>query len=337
LIAIVTPYGRQEVTAAALRLAGLTLRLGLNVRVAAVGRSERPVDPYWDAHTVPGNADGLYKAARGCTHVVHFGCYREWYDKTSLTAAKDAAQIVVAAGRPLAQYAFVLRRFSTVVCPTASLCAQITKAKPSLKPKLKTVLWDAGVAQVVRDGLVDVGVIRVCFVCDREAGGGAAPPVVRLVRDLIDRHPWVVVTLVIARSWSRPDRKALYDLKRAVGRRLTVHRRPPCPTDYHAHDWVVFPGGRSEFGIEASRAMACGAAVIAPNAPPYSEIVESYSNGLLVTAPRADPAARLAAWLAIGKIAFTDEKPLLRLQTKDWGVAQTAVDFDREWTTLLGL
>jgi hypothetical protein len=338
LIAIVTPYGRHEVTAAALRLAGLTLRLGLNVRVAAVGRSERPVDPYWDGRTVSGNGDGLYKAARGCTHVVHFGCYKEWLDKTSLTATKSALQIVVPVGRPLIHCAGQLKRFSYVVCPTASLHAQIVKAKPTLKSKLRTITWDAGVADVSREGTVEPGAVRACFVCDREAGGGAAPPAVRLVRELLERHPMLYATILVTRSWSRPDRKLLYGLKKAAGRRLTVHRRAPAATDFHAHDWVVFPGGRAEFGIEASRALACGAAVLAPNTPPYSELIESYANGLLVTVPaKADPAVRLASWTVIGRVAFDDNKALYRLQGKDWGVAKAAADFDREWTSLLGL
>lgn len=349
MIVILAPYGRNEVTSAAIRLADLAMAFGQDVRLVACGVHEKKVHPAWDDKVRSGLREGIYKTALKAKHVVHFECHPAWFEKASLvsvTKGNTAKHILVPNWHGLGpKDRYWISKYDQVVCPSR-LCKKIIHADVFQgdkmdKDQLTWTLWDAGIPAVQREGTVESERLKACVYCDASAIDFCGPMVIQMCSELLTSFPKLDVTLLATKSWSRRDR---HDLKQAQARwskRLRVKKTTglcDVGTEFHSHDWVVFPGVRSDFGLVAAQALACGAAVVCHDVEPFCEVV-TRDKGLLVPceirsgpvrAPVAVPA--LGDWLDTCAKAFSDTKTLFNLQTRDWKLGEQQASFNLVWS-----
>ena len=116
MIAILAPYGRNEVTLAAIRLAELVVGLGREVRLVACGGYEKSVHPLWDERVVAGRMSGgnqqkllLAKVMERNPRVIlideptrgiDVGTKSQIYNFIAALAAEGAAIVVVSSEMP---------------------------------------------------------------------------------------------------------------------------------------------------------------------------------------------------------------------------------------------
>ncbi len=341
MINLLTPYGRTETTAAALRLADFVVSTGEEVRVVACGQREARVHPAWDARVLSGaRPTAVCKAACGARAVVHFQANHRWFGRAVVgnAAAKRTRQILVANRRGIAAaHADLLPRYDLVVCPSRDCFLHVKAlAAPDGSPagdRFEVCRWGAGVAAVRRTGELMPGRVLACVVCDA-AAVAAAPRLVALVEHYLEAHPTLDLSVVSLKSW--PDRAQSYlsGLRAAHRGRLRLCR-PAGPCDlvkeFHAHDWVLFPGGRADFGFYAVLAAACGAVAVTPVAAPFGELAAPRVG---VGSPGAD-ALVYDEWVAAGAAVFTDPATLRQFHRQDWGLAEAEAAFTGYWRGVL--
>ncbi len=329
------------------------MAMGREVRLVACGTKETAVHPYWDDHVRSGENVGIYRSTQKASFVVHFECHELWFSKTSLATSKGrtmAKHILVPNWHSIFKHSrATVDKFHTVVCPT-KMCKKVLFEdvfqgdKTAAREKLTWIRWDAGIPAVRREGTVQDGRIRACVFCDTSSIDFCGPMVIQLVNELLMMHPKLDITLVSLKSWCRRDRSDLKQMMVHWPKRFKLHRAASvCDMnkEYHGHDWAILPGVRGDFGLSASRALSCGAAVICNDVEPFSEIVGTH-NGILVPceirhgaskAPIAVP--HLGKWLEACNRAFTDTKLLFNLQTKDWLLGEQQAAFNVAWAKIL--
>jgi hypothetical protein len=292
VIVIFAPYGRNEVTAAAVRLADAAAALGEDVRLVARGANERPVHPFWDARVLSGRGEGPYRAARGGRHLVFFQCDGALLEMTKVVAEGALRTAVVPWHGMRPSDAPFLAACDTVVCPNGACLESVGAHYPGLVPFL--VRWDAGLEPVRREGPLADRQVRVCLYCDYATIDYHGALALALADEVLADVPRCGVTLVSTKSWPKRERAEIRRLLARWGGRV-AHRRVASLAEqartFHEHDWVVLPAARSAFGMNALRAAACGAAVVGFDVPPLGELFREAVRGALV------PAATRANWM----------------------------------------
>lgn len=351
MIAILAPYARTEVTAAAIRLAEFIGSLGAEVTYVSCGDRAAGVHPAWD-HRVRSDKGGIRRAVRGAATVVHFHASPTWY---ALAAADAGARHVLVPSSHCfgldAWQRMIAAECDAVVCPTEA-CYDVVQAAVGRAGAADSAVrvtwaqWDAGVPAVRRAGPVVAGEVRVGVVCDAAAVDFCAPLVIHVADQLLLHNPRLRVTLLAAKAWSRHDHRAVRQLLAAYGDRVAckkVSATAALAREFHAHDWAVFPGVRAEFGILAALALACGTPVVAHDVEPYKTIVRKACGRLVPCdvheivpfSPVAVP--HLGHWLTTCHAAFSNPKLLAALRAKDWHLARRRQRFDRVWLQALDL
>lgn len=350
MISILAPYGRNEVTLAAIRLAEFATGCGHDVRLIACGQHEQKVHPAWDGQVKSAKKLGIPKAVFGATTVVHFQCHHFWLQAATLadTVLRRAKQILVPTLHGFHKTSVeAVPRYDQIICPSVStrniLFEQAFLGDRTEGAKLKVTKWTAALPPVRREGTVEGGRIRASVYCDASAIDFCGPLVLETIDRALQNHPHLIVTVLSTKSWCTRDRSTLAHLAHKWPDRLErqkVTNLFDLNRAFLSSDWAMVPGVRAEFGTAAATAMACGTVVVCNNVAPFSEIVTN-ARGLLVPCevskaaygPIAIPS--LAAWGEAADKAFSAKKLLLSLQTQDWHLQQTAAAFNKVWAEAL--
>jgi glycosyltransferase involved in cell wall biosynthesis len=350
MIVIYTPYGRNEVTAAAIRLADVAVEGGLDVRVAATGPHETGVHPFWDSRVVKARGDA-FPSAKGASHCVWFVAGGMLLDEAKL-AAKNATHTLVPSWHAL-RLADVplLNRYDQVICPSRSCHEMFRKHVYGGKTPDNKVLswcrWDAGLQHTPRYGTVAAGQRRVMVHLDSTGIDECPLIALHTIDELLASHDDVGVTALCTKSWAKKDRARIKALLTVHGHRLTFLPQK----DFHeqaqlfqSHDWLVLPSVKSDFGLTAVRGNACGLPVICYDVEPHSEHVVDGRNGALVpcelggnwmNAPVA--AATSVNLVERCKEVLADPQTLSDLQGRDWKLEGNRTAFTSFWHTAFGL
>lgn len=352
MITILAPYGRNEVTSAAIRLAELVMSLGQEPRLVACGLHERAVHPFWDERVVAGHKkDAISKAASKARTVVHFQCHQAWLEAATLadTKAKKVKQILVPNWHGMAgKESALIPRYDTVVCPT-KLCKKIIQTEVFQgekmdRDRLSSCRWDAGVPPVRREGTVEDGKLKAVLYCDAAAIDFCGPMVIQMAQELLAMFPRLDLSIVHFKSWSRRDKADLKKAQAKWEKRLRVVKLLglfDLSKEYHAHDWAILPSVRADFGFSAARALACGTPVICHDVEPFSELITA-ACGVLVPCEVRTGAAKapvavpnMGKWVEACESALKDTKKLFGLQTKDWKLSEQQAAFNNTWQHVL--
>lgn len=351
MIGIITPYyGRNEVTAAALRLADLAHALGVFGRLITLDRRNAPVHPFWDNHVC--KADDLCVSLQDCRYVVHLVVDPRLHDQavTLKTGDTTPKQILVPSWHAMRVNDLgLLTIYDQVVCPSKS-CYNVfgSLAFPEL-PSEEFFGWcrfDPGITQAIKRGPMQPNHMRACFYCDQGTIDFCGPLVLSIINECLRMNSMLSITVMSSRSWCREDRLSLRRLRDFYGERLNVIPVPTLPDLNRAlfqHDWVAIPSVRGDYGIVAARALACGTPVIANEVDPFAEVVTNNHHGLLVRcdictgalgAPIAVP--HVGRWLEACMKAFNTPELLRNLLAKNWGLQPRQTVFNRYWQNAWG-
>ena len=342
MIVVFAPYGRNEVTAAAIRVADHAAATGRPVRFVAAGTPERRVSARWDGKVTSARDKGVYEAARGADTCVWFYPSAA-HLKMATTVAAKARQVLVPswhAVRPGDREA--VHKFDLLVCPTADALAAFRRefGKPAgLEARHAT--FDAGLEPAARERPPG-GRLRLLVYCDGASVDECGALTLHKVDQLAGLAKDAAVTVYSSRAWARRERATLAGLVETYGRRLAVEAQGTWESQAEAfsrHDYLILPAVRSDFGLTAARAQACGLPVVAYKVSPFDAVVADGSSGFLVEcetgrgwlgAPSAMPAS--VRFLDRCVDAVAEPSALAALRANDWGLAERAKKFARFWS-----
>lgn len=350
MIGIIAPYGRNEVTGAACRLADLAVASGVDVRFVASGVHEQNIHPYWDTKVLSGRNWSASKHAPTCDTVVHFNCTEALLNGITTPKGHTAKHVLVPSWHGMnSDDVYQARRYDQVVCPSKAgyeaFKTLLHHDKPVAAEKLTWCRWEPGLTRVVRKVNQPTGKLRVCVLCDHTAIDYAGRGVLRLIDELLMLDRSIHITLLSLKSWAKAERK---EIRRIAGYwqvvgpsiRFTHARVNPmtlCQA-FNSHDWVVIPSTFADFGLYATQAVACGAAVIAPDIAPFDEVLGSGTHGALVPGQivqgrfgSAMHVFDVATWYETCKRALRDPSLLYKARTAEWPIADWHRAFDTHW------
>lgn len=345
-IVVVTPYGRNETTAAALRVAENAACAGHTVRVAACGLREINVHPFWDKYVVSSRGNKLCRAVRNATHVVHFVADVRNADDVRL-ASPLARNIFVPPWHTLRPCDRDMAVYSDWVICSTKRCAQSLKQVlfrhvSSPLPVLSYLGWDSGMPPDTRQGNSDQ--VRVLVYCDYSAIDMCATTTLHVVAQSLARLPRLHITVMSTKSWRRQDRAIMRRLANRYPTRLCFERAGNLleqAQSFQKHDWFFFAGVRADFGMALMRALSCGCAGIAYDVLPLNGIIADKINGVLI--PCASRNVAFDAQVAVPNLvntvsccvsAFQSPLTYQNLRSSQW-YAETHRDaFDAAWHRL---
>lgn len=345
MIVVYTPYGRTETTAAAIRLAELTVAAALPTRLVAIGPHESRVHPFWDRHVLSGRGAGVRDAAAGAAACIWF-TYGEYLRRDAAQAAPKASHVLVPSWHGLPRpNADVFPPYDRIVCTSkchhAAFTGRVVPGQYKVQEITTWAVWDAGFPPVRHSGRAAAGRLRALVHCDGGAIDECPAVTIRIMEGLLQGCDVLDLTCLSTKSWSRSDRRKLVELSQTWGDRFTVLP----PTDLldqlalmHQHDWYVYPAARCDFGIMPARAMHCGLPVACWDLPPLSERIRTGHNGVAVpcelSANWADaPTAAAVATKFIDTLLpyLGDARQLCNLQQEDWHLKAYASQFQAFW------
>lgn len=355
MIGIIAPYGRNEVTGAACRLADLAVACGVEVRFVASRIHERNIHPYWDTKVLTGQNWNVQNHAPDCDTVVHFNCEEARLIGVTTVKKHTAKHVLVPSWHAMNEGdMFYAGRYDQIVCPSKAgfeaFRAKLHRGKQVRPEKLTWCRWEPGLTRVIRK-LQSPLMPRVCVLCDHTAIDYAGRSVLRLVDELLTLDAGLRLSLVSLKSWAKTERREIARLERywlSLGNpeRFSHHRGTPLTLNamFNYHDWVIIPSTFADFGLYATQAVACGAAVIAPDITPYDEVLAGGAHGVLVPGQvvrgRFDAPIHVfdvGVWFDACKRAIYDSALLNRTRTADWPIADWHRAFDTHWQKVWGL
>lgn len=364
MLVILAPYGRNEVTAAAVWLADLAVTHGRPVRLLSLGAHEVGVHPFWDERALrtgglrlPHRQDQrrdliqtVQRAVAGATHVVWFEPLHELLTAARAGAPRAVQLLVPSIGRLRASTVPALRLFDRLICPTGGSCKAIHDlvfdGRPPTERSLTWQGWCPGIPPVRRRGYLEDGRIKALVYCDTASIDECPGSVLYTIEHLLEEIDNLYLTVFSTKSWSRRDRSRWRQLLQRWAPRLTVVRRASLVEQvglFHAHDWLVCPGTHADLGMVVVRAQACGMPVLCYNISPYSDAVAHGNSGHLVPceivinwlgAQRALANAEVFSQHAVR--ALSSAEALAKMQAVEWHLGLVASFFDAQWSAWLG-
>lgn len=354
MITILAPYGRNETTAAAIRLAEFVISRGCKVKFIACGLREKTVDVFWDRRVVTDNflRQTIEKASMASTAVVHFNSCA-LFDFANIPNASDrtAKQIFVPSWHNLTRADdATVKRFDQIICPSPTvrkmIVAEFFDDEKVPTTRLTQCRWDAGAVVSKRAGRLYEDKLSVCVQCDAGVIDFCGPMVIALASELLGYIPNLCLTFLSAKSWSRQDKQLLKTVKARYGKRFTMtamRNIADLRQQLYYSDWLVCPGVRANFALMLTHALFAGVPVICNDIAPFSDVINS-SCGLLVPcelrdspihAPIAIP--NIGNWLSSCSATLRHPKLLHSLQGYDWKLGELSKTFDDVWSNALNL
>jgi hypothetical protein len=275
VILVLAPYGRNEVTAAALRLVELAIQHDYEAVFATLGPPCRGIHPVWDRKVVrPDNPVVRQNAAR-IRHVI-------WFDLPRgdlRNRFRSASHYFVPSWHSLTPNdAEAVRSFDWVVCSTAACQQRLLERGLAEGARTLRCRWDAGLDFVAHEGLRQPDQKRLLVHCDVGTIEECSTLTLAAIEMLLVGLEDVACTVTSTKTWSRSDRRRIARMRMRWGHRLCFMPQTTFPDQVrliHEHDWTLLPSVRCDFGMTTMRSLACGVPVIVHELPPFDEFVVS--------------------------------------------------------------
>jgi len=351
MIVVVAPYDHSEVTVAALRLCEHVIGRGLDVTYIVFGNNQSKVHKHWDNRVMrKAQAKKLMAVLARTTTVVHFGCsptFLRWL-KHFDTKAERSQHVLV----PLRYQVYrgdqsVYAEYDRIVCTSGSHKRVLDKTLGHAKAKnfVTWCTWDLGRVSIRRRGSVVPDKIKALVYCDSGTVDHVGSMVVSMVAYTVSQNHNLDITLAHTKSWSKHDNSMMKRLKTIVAadRVQSVRLRSFYQLGQllSRNDWTIIPGVRSNFGLAATTALACGTPVICHNVSPFSDVVTP-ENGVLLPCVGPTPNAKApvakpdtTTWHEGCKDILADTTKLFALQRNDWKTDELYSTFSRTWDRVL--
>lgn len=342
-VCVFAPYGRNEITAAALRVADLSLAYGNDTRFIAAPPRENVIHHYWDSRAVGNRPHSIYTAARGADRCVWFVDNARMYADAHLVANRAEHTLVPCAhAMHITRKGIDTKRFASMICPSRTCSTSLRMDVFGGEFPLPTTwaLFDSGLPFVCRRG--HRSGYAVVVLCDTTAIDESGPQILRVVTDLLGEFTDLRITLLCVKSWSRRLRREIRCLLQDQPRLSVVYQRSWLQQIevIHQHDIAVILSVRADFGINVMRCLSCSVPVAAYNIPPFNELISPGTNGWLIKCETVENS--IGAMIALPNtvnILTTMSSALVSdiddLRNNSWRLDDAATAFERVWCSIL--
>lgn len=339
---------------AAVRLAELVEASGTRVKLASLGPPERGVYPRWDGRIYSAARGKLGPLLAGATTVVQMGCCRR-VAQTAMSVCPGASRVLVFC--PVEDEISALRPepldATHVVVPSVRACQRLLgrahvlwgrQAASQLSLGLSWCRWDAGMEPLDREGTTrGGGRLTLGIWTDRSLRfSGMRELLCRILQGLSDALPELDVSLLSLSPISQRLVRRISRLRLNIP--VRVFRPGSLPEQMAALrrcDWLYCLCRGSSFGFPVQQSLSCGVPVIAVEADPYDELIESGLSGQLVPTFTSDGSTgfRIQDLLSTLTESLQDPETLLKMQAQrdQWGLEAARDSFCGFWSTLLQL
>lgn len=342
MVAILTPYCRSDVTAAAIRVADLCMALGYDIKIIAHDKINNFIHSFWDNKIVSSKNNGIYIHAKGVDKFIYFFTDNTVVDKVNLVT-KNAKHILIPTWNQTINKSEVYKVYDAIVLSNNAYYNYFKNYIYSKNTYVCT--WESGLPPLNKEGLTADNKIKACFYCDNTVIDYCGSMVLELCSELLRSLFKLEISLISTKSWPRKDRKIINSLISTFKNRFkhesvsNIQKQLAC---IQQHDWFVYPSVKNDFATAIFRALYCGVPVITNDVLPFNKLITQNINGLLVSceikflatkAPIALPI--FGKWYETCHKAFSTNNVLFNMQQQDWQLAKLTRSFDNFWTRLL--
>jgi glycosyltransferase involved in cell wall biosynthesis len=338
-------YVRDDVTAAALRLAGF-LHTKAQRADFFTERTQRPVHGLWDKSVLSRGREEVFPWVRRSSECVWFRHDVKKF-RQAVRAQCTREHILVPRWHELRRKDFDwIGVHNMVVCPSPSMAVSVEAAMKNrnVSCPVKFIYWSSGTQQIEKMGYLH-GEPKLMIVIDRSTLHRYCDEFLHTLAMILTRVKPLYVTLAIESGWPKKAKDTVKRLLHEFGSRLAVRRSLPMDQrllEINGHDWLWLASVRGTTGFPIQEALACGVPTIVWNVEPFSELVLDRWNGRCLPCKRArsEVDAPTAKWNSNSAIkvisdAFRSEEELLSLQEKDWLLSTQNEDFCRFWEQIV--
>ena len=338
-------YACDDMTAAALRLAGLFQRNAHQVNFLS-SRMQQFVHSLWDRQVLSCRETDIARWTRSSNECVWFQ-YDAKRFREAMATRSGRKHILVPKWHDLCQSDFDwLGIHDTIVCssPRMEACVQQAMRETSVRCPVKFTYWSAGLRQVTKHGYLH-GHPRLMVAIDDFTMRKHGDSFIQALCGLLLRQPRLIVTVVAEGDWPARFHNVLFHLLCEFDERIAIKCHLPMDqrlVEIHQHDWLWVASVRGTTGFPVQDALACGVPVIAWDVEPFNELVLDGWNGHLIQTgcTESEIGAPTAAWesapLALELYqAFRSEEKLIFLQEQDWLLKAQEDDFRGFWRQII--
>lgn len=350
-------YVRDDVTAAALRLAGSLQRRSIQVDFLT-GRTQQPVHGLWDHQVL---FKRQYATTRGNSCLP--SAWSSWpkrnseciwfrYDigmfKQAVAASPCRRHVLVPKWHDLRQEDFGwLGVHHMIVCSSPTMARAVKSAMRIRKVNCPVdfIYWSSGVQSIEKSGYRIAGQPKLVVVADRFTLQHHCDSILLTLGLVLRQARSLSVTLVIESGWPKHARSTVKRLlqefsgRLAVKRGLTMDQRV---LEINKHDWLWMASVRGTTGFPLQEALSCGVPVIVWDIAPFNELILNGWNGWCVPVEhtKSELKAPTATWSSKAAStvlckAFRSEDELISLQEQDWLLDGQEADFREFWERLV--
>jgi glycosyltransferase involved in cell wall biosynthesis len=339
-------YVRNDITAAALRLAGLlTQRFSRNTDFLT-GRVQSPVHRSWDRKVLANRRNDVAGWAKNNDDCVWFNHDAKRF-RQAMSANLSRRHILVPKWHALRRADFSwLGIHHMIVCSSAAMLETVRKAMSARNVRCSAyhVHWSSGVRITKKHGCFVPDRMRLMVVVDRFTLQRHCDELVATLGYLLMEVPRLQVTMTVESGWPKSVRAAAKRLLREFEDRFSVTRGMSMDrqlTAINEHDWLWMASVQGTTGFPVQEALSLGVPVIAWDVPPFNEMILNQCNGRLIPAPHthSDIGAPTAQWLSAAAVtslldALRSEEELMACQEQDWALEAKERDFKKFWALL---
>lgn len=281
-IGIYAPYGWEEATyMAGSLMEWATRHLGYRVSYMAPAAFEPGVHYLWDEQVLDGAKHSFKVWASNCAQIIWFSLSPTKLETAINLGCKNT--LVALPHRLSAGDLPLLGRFDRIVCPTRPVFEALSTQR--IAKNVHHLPWDCGQPILDKEGKRS-SVTRILATIDTPTAKVQGALLCYLLRVLLDGNPNVQLTLIYSKNWPRHAIIALHELEDLHEGRVTAVRKPThCQRLelLRESDWVFCPSTRDNSCFHALEALSAGCPVIAYNASPYNELLQSMHNACLAS------------------------------------------------------
>lgn len=342
-VCVFSPYGRNEVTAAAIRVADLALAVGHDTVLVTSSCRETGISAYWDQRVVAGdNRTRVYRVCRNADRCIWFVNNRSLYRDVELVADRARHVLVPCqAGGKLTQDH--LAQFADLVFPTKTACEtmRVDRFGGSFPMRASWVYWDSGLPAITRRGLAGEGV-GLLVLADKFVIDFYGWQLLQSLTTLLATTTELRITVLSAKTWERSLRQIMRRMLTSFGKRIRFDYQRSWLRQIeiiHQHDVAFIPSFQADFGINVARCLSCSVPVVAYDVSPFNELIADDKNGYLITARGLDDQSGLTVFSGSEIVStlrtVVSETEVTRLRSYNWFMADRANTFMDAWASIL--
>lgn len=297
-VGIYTPYGWDEATYAAVRIAELARQQGQVPSLRAYGpcfAKDYVFHADWD-DAVVWSSKGLKDWIARQRVIIWFDLHKDLLNYAKKQGVKN---VLVPLLHRLEQHTLRgLKLFDSIYCPTKT--TEDVLGAAGLR-NIVYVRWDAGLPYTKKTTLYEITQDRLLVLPEWPITNEWGLALAYTIRALVDAKPDLDVTVLQLKQWPKVVNRAWLDLTDKHGLKVNMLRSPTYHSLLHAyrvHDWVLYLPEKVNIGVRLAEAFSQGLPIVALDMPTVRNFVKhDFSAHLIPCEYTSDSLGRATALL----------------------------------------